>query len=110
MVFPGIALISVVSTDMGLSDPSRKRKARKRGKEMTRPEYIGFILKRLRIAEGWTQQALAQFIGVSAHRLGMWERGTSWPSEIEVRKCLAVFGLTPSDIPHHWRSLPNGLS
>lgn len=52
--------------------------------------YIGENIKRLRTQKGLTQEALAEFLGVSFQSISRWERGESYP-DITMLPALASF-------------------
>ena len=71
------------------------------------------IIRKLRLEQGWTQQELAQYGGLSIRTVQRIEKG-QLPSE-ETAKCLgAVFGVESQDIldyyTHHQQPADNGGS
>ena len=71
------------------------------------------IIRKLRLEQGWTQQELAQYGGLSIRTVQRIEKG-QLPSE-ETAKCLgAVFGVESQDIldyyTHHQQPTDNGGS
>lgn len=57
------------------------------------PTGFGPRLRRLRLAAGWTQAALAARAGVSRRAVIKWERGErepSWPAVVALARALGV--------------------
>ena len=55
------------------------------GQVRARHEVIGEKIRRNRRAEGYTQESLADALGVDRTTVGKWERGTAWPSAKNLR-------------------------
>lgn len=55
-------------------------------------------IKRLRQARNWTQEQLAEKLGVARSTVTQWESGWSQPRMGMVRKLADVFGVTPSAV------------
>ena len=56
------------------------------------------MIKKLRIAAGYTQSELAIRIGTTQERVCMWERGKIKPSINMLIKLAAVLGVTVNDL------------
>lgn len=65
---------------------------------MTREVIDGAVLRRLREAEGWSREDLAELTGVQAPSVKAWEDGMHYPSEENRDKLMRLFpdarGLT----------------
>lgn len=64
----------------------------------TAPQQLGARLAQLRTTLGWTQQELAERIGVSRVAISHFELGLQLPSERTVALLASVFGLEPADV------------
>lgn len=60
------------------------------------PEQLGDRLSRLRGALGWTQQELAERIGVSRVAISHFEMGLQVPSERTIALLAGIFGVEPA--------------
>ena len=58
--------------------------------------YIGENLKKLRLEQAMTQEAVAEFLGVSFQSVSRWERGESYP-DITMLPAIADFFRTTVD-------------
>ncbi len=83
---------------------------------MTRPiTPFGRALRAWRHRRSFTQDALAGALGVSAWRVGAWERGLSHPDPTHQARVLAVLGVSkeeflavldaPQRTPRPWREV-----
>lgn len=73
------------------------RKAR-RGEEASYVRRIGWRLHVLRFERGWTQQELAEFVGVTQTTVGTWERGLVVPRVDAMIALADAFGVRPAHI------------
>lgn len=62
------------------------------------PEALAGRIARLRAARGWTQQALAERLGVSRVAVSHFELGLALPSERTVVLLAGLFKLEPHDL------------
>ena len=60
------------------------------------PVKIGTAIKTLRLQEGYTQQDLADSLGVSGQAVSKWERGLSVPEATD-RICDEILSLCRKD-------------
>src|SRR5579884_584736 len=57
------------------------------------------LLRRARLERGWTQRAVAEFIGAPQDTMvTRWERGTAFPSAYYIERLCQLFELNPSDL------------
>ncbi len=55
-------------------------------------------LRRLRQAKGYTQEDLANHVGVSAQTISRWECGTTLPDIMQLPKLAQIYGITVDDL------------
>ncbi len=65
---------------------------------VTRPRPPVPPLRRLRRRTGLSQEAVAQRVGTTRHRIGAWERGEQQPPLWAVRRLAAVYGVPVSRV------------
>jgi transcriptional regulator with XRE-family HTH domain len=65
---------------------------------MTTDEEIGTAIRRARERRGWTQQQLADEVGVSLRAVGDWERGRTSPRNA-IGRLEQVLGISLSETP-----------
>ena len=64
----------------------------------TQPESFGTLLRRFRVARGWTQEELAERAAVSPRAIVNWENGTTLrPQREPVRLLVAALNLSTED-------------
>src|SRR5215471_9288889 len=57
------------------------------------------LLRRARLERGWTQRAVAEFIGAPQDMMvTRWERGTAFPSAYYIERLCQLFELRASDL------------
>lgn len=61
-------------------------------------QRFGAVVRRRRIARGWSQGQFADLAGLSRSYCGEIERGYSIPSLATVIKIAAAFGVPPSEL------------
>jgi transcriptional regulator with XRE-family HTH domain len=61
---------------------------------------FGARLRELRLARGFTQQALADRAGVSVNAVGAWERGLRFPRAAAVDALARALGSMPEELLH----------
>lgn len=61
-------------------------------------QRFGVVVRRRRVARGWSQGKLANLAGLSRAYCGEIERGDSIPSLATVIKIAAGFGVPPSEL------------
>ena len=59
---------------------------------------IGLHIRALREAHGWTQGQLAEHLGTTARRVGVWETQTGGPSAAMITRLCAVFGVSQAEL------------
>jgi transcriptional regulator with XRE-family HTH domain len=62
--------------------------------------HFGAILRRLRLARGWTLIVAAQRCGMNPNYLGALEKGGNMPSVDTLLEVADVYGVNASDIVH----------
>ena len=62
--------------------------------------HFGAILRRLRLARGWTLIVAAQRCGMNPNYLGALEKGGNMPSIDTLLEVADVYGVNASDIVH----------
>ena len=66
-------------------------------------------IKRLRLKRDWTQEHLADLVGVTRSTVTQWETGWSQPRMGAVEKLAAAFGVSVADmVDDGQRELPRG--
>lgn len=60
----------------------------------------------LRRRQGWSQEQLAEKLGVSRQALSKWENGTATPDTANVMKLCRLFGVSADDLLDDGRELP----
>lgn len=65
---------------------------------------VGTAIRQLREDRGWTQEQLAQLMGMSRPALGKRETGETQVRRNEMRKFAEVFGMSLSDFEDAWRA------
>ena len=71
-----------------LTPTGRVSRARPAGTRTPEAEAVGQIIRRARLAHNWSQEKLAQELGVCGITVSRWERGLSLPHD-EHRRALA---------------------
>src|SRR5438270_3209182 len=57
------------------------------------------LLRRARLERGWTQRAVAEFIGAPNDTMvTRWERGMAFPSAYYIERLCQLFELSPSEL------------
>ena len=57
------------------------------------------LLRRARLERGWTQRAVAEFIGAPQDTMvTRWERGAAFPSAYYIERLCQLFELSPSEL------------
>lgn len=69
---------------------------------------ISSNIKALRTKEGWTQEQLAEKLGVTRSTVTQWETGWSQPRMGAVSKLASVFGVSLSEVIEDSGKLPSG--
>lgn len=59
---------------------------------------IGKRIRESRTSLGWSQEALAESVGVGAEMLGRYERGLKFPSHVTLMRLAEVLRLTIDDL------------
>ena len=69
-----------------------------RGLYMNIAEILGKNLLALRKEKGWTQDEVAEKLGISAQAVSKWENGTSEPTTTNLIALAKLFGVAPEDL------------
>lgn len=61
-------------------------------------QSLGNRIFELRKARGWSQQALANLVGVAQNQISRWEGGTEAPRKKSLEALAAAFGITVTEL------------
>ena len=65
---------------------------------MNEIERMGGVIRRLRMEKAWTQEELAERLGVSGQAVSKWETGQSLPDISQVPQLARVFGVSTDEL------------